>query len=191
MKDRRAFTLIEMLVVVGIIGLLALVSIPAMNSMLNSNNLTRAGQTICDQIGVARQYASANNRAVEIRLIRMNVADSGYSALLLWSNDVPISRLIRLPDNIVISNDLLSLSQIFANSQEKNISEPNAGLAIGKPYVSLQIRPSGLVIPTLDMNRSFITLIHTRDTGKTFANLRDYVTVQINPNTGTPLVFRP
>ncbi|MDR1191065.1 MAG: Verru_Chthon cassette protein D [Verrucomicrobiales bacterium] len=191
-RQRRSFTLVEMMAVVALIGLLVTVSIPAMNGLMNSSNLTSAGQTVADQIGLARQTASARNRAVEIRFIRLSADARGYDAMQLWMTSAngeakPLNRLTSFPTGIVVSDDTTNLSKAleFADSGVLGSNlYPNA------EYVALQIRPSGLVTPTLPMSDLYLTVLRARDAED--GNLpSNYLTVQLNPNTGVPLIFRP
>ena len=198
--DKRGFTLIELLVVIGILGLLVAVSMPAMNAMLDSNNLTRAGQSIADQIGLARQIASARNRAVDIRFVKLaklkNPNARGYDAIQLWStnsagNPTPMNKLTPMPDGIVIAEDSTELSRALDTSAAIAGTIPaNNGIASNAEFVALQIRPSGLVTPTLTMDKLYVTVMRTKDANGTELP-NNYITIQINPNTGTPLIFRP
>src|SRR5436190_14571461 len=67
---RSAFSLIELLVVIGIIALVITFAIPSANSMLRGSQLTQGAQQFSDQIAYARQAAIARNRPVEIRFYR-------------------------------------------------------------------------------------------------------------------------
>lgn len=55
--EARAFTLLELLVVIGIIGALTLVAVPAFKGFGQANSLAAAQRQIQDDLGLARQLA--------------------------------------------------------------------------------------------------------------------------------------
>lgn len=56
-----AFTLIELMVVIGIISLLLVLLVPAVTSLKTANDLTNAAETIANVVRQARAYSIANN----------------------------------------------------------------------------------------------------------------------------------
>jgi prepilin-type N-terminal cleavage/methylation domain-containing protein len=60
-RKRSAFTLLELLIVVGIIGLLMVLTLPAFTNRKSADDLTSAAYTIQGVLEQARTYAKANN----------------------------------------------------------------------------------------------------------------------------------
>jgi prepilin-type N-terminal cleavage/methylation domain-containing protein len=57
----HAFTLLELLVVIGIIAILMVLVVPAFTNIKSGNDVTSAGYTIKGALDTARTYAKANN----------------------------------------------------------------------------------------------------------------------------------
>jgi len=60
-KRSRAFTLLELLVVIAIIAILMVLVAPAFTNIKSGNDITTAAYTIKSVLGQARTYAQANN----------------------------------------------------------------------------------------------------------------------------------
>src|SRR5438046_10251615 len=60
-QQRRAFTLLEMLVVMGIIAILMVLVAPAFTTIKGGTDVTSAAYTIKGVLDTARTYAKANN----------------------------------------------------------------------------------------------------------------------------------
>jgi uncharacterized protein (TIGR02596 family) len=67
---KRAFSLVELLVVVAVIGIVATFAVPAVQGMLKGSSLTSAASAMVDQMSLARQHALSKNRIVEMRFYR-------------------------------------------------------------------------------------------------------------------------
>lgn len=61
-----AFTLIELLLVIGIIGVLAVTSVPALRSLTQVNTQASGERQVLDDLGLARQMAINNRRTVYV-----------------------------------------------------------------------------------------------------------------------------
>ena len=196
----RAFTLLELLVVIAIIGLLMGLLIPSIGSILQGTNIEQGARAVFDQISLARQVASTRNCTAEIRLIKLtNVSPSGYNAIQIWvpgpnATMVPINKVVTLPKSAVISSDQVSLSRILDPNQTGTVTTSNmppGGAASGAPYFAFSIRPPGDVVPgTTNRANLYLTVVPPRAaTNSTLPP--NYATIQLNPDTGSPMVFRP
>jgi len=61
-----AFTLLELLVVIGIIGILAASSVPAIRSLTQSNSIAAGNRQMLDDLAIARQSAISGRRTVYV-----------------------------------------------------------------------------------------------------------------------------
>lgn len=187
---RNAFSLIELLVVVAIVGILSALTVSGLSSMMQASDLTRGGQLLTDQINLARQIASARNTVVEMRFIELPDR-AGFGAVQLWNADSTggmkaASRMITLPQSVTIAPNP-PLPGAMASLPSTNTMQ--SGNATTR-YAALQIRPSGQVTTALSMSNLFFTVVPS-----VFANEAhlptNYFLLQINPLTGVPLVYRP
>src|SRR6266568_9146336 len=72
----RAFTLIEMLVVMAIIAILMVLLAPAFTSLKSAGDVTGAAYTIKGALDTARTYAKANNTYTWVGLYEENTTAS-------------------------------------------------------------------------------------------------------------------
>jgi uncharacterized protein (TIGR02596 family) len=189
--NRTGFSIIELLVVVAILGVLMVLTLPAVSSIMQSSDLTRAGQMLADQVNLARQMASAQSAVTEIRLIELP-GRTGYTGIQIWKADsagtLKAARpLARLPQAVAISRNPAHSAAIGSLVESKMPAESPVANA---DYVSVQIRPSGFVTPVMGMNSLFFTVMSESKTADSSLPA-NYFMLQINPLTGAPLVYRP
>jgi len=89
MWHRQAFTLIELMVVVGIIVLLAVIAVPSVGSILASNHQTQAMQTLTGALTVAQ--ARAENRGGYAIRIERAFATNKYGFMLDTNGNASVS----------------------------------------------------------------------------------------------------
>lgn len=159
-----AFSLVELLVVVGIIALLAALVVPSIASLGGAYSLTRQGQLLHDQIVLARQVATSRNRNIEVLLTQTN---SNW-AVQLWQIDtdggpaVAVGKRMPFAENIIMDT---SRSPLLTNE--------------------LRFHPNGRLAGQLDNSNNFLTLQLRQGSSSNF------FTLQVNPVTGRVATFRP
>src|ERR1051326_8772869 len=99
LRERTSgFTLLELLIVMGIIGLLLVLIAPAFTTIKGSTDVTSAAYTIKGVLDTARTYAKANNTYTWVGFYEENVANPSSPN----GDQPPVGRLIM---SIVASKD--------------------------------------------------------------------------------------
>lgn len=187
----KAFSLIELLVVIAIFAIMAALAVPAVGSISKGNKINRGGQVLGDQIVLARQEAANKNRDVEVRIINLtNGLDVGYAAVQLYiaddsgANWSPVSRMSRLPEGVLISSNP-SLSPLLTNIGG---TITNPGVTKDCTYGGFRIRSSGVPDTSINTNNNFLTVQSSTEAAGLATN---YYTVRINRVTGRLSIHRP
>ena len=167
-RSRRAYTLVELLVVLGIIVLIAAITIPSISSVLRSYNLSGAAQATVGLLNSARQDALTGNQAVEVRFYELPDAvypsttviravqafQIGVPATGSTDTYTPLGKAYIFPTGIIVSSDTANCSTLFNTTpgstfgispltpqiDTTNPLPPPYGLA---PYYSFRFRPAG------------------------------------------------
>jgi len=214
---RFGFTLVEFLVVVAIMVIVLSFVAPAMTAFQDSTNLSLAGQTVADELSVARQYAASRNQTVQVRFITpSSSAYKGYSAIQLWkittTGTSALDQLYRLPVAMEVSANA-ALSPLVASAGAGALAGGTNTMPAGSiagSYVSFTVRPDGnVVIPPSTTSANafnsssgspngafvsqpsyFFTIQSVRyDAGSSLP--KNYITIQVNPDTARTQIFRP
>jgi len=163
------FTLIEMLVVIGIVALLLVVAAPAMFKGVQATKLSGAGERLLGALSEAQQMASSRNHPVEMRFYKYNglfpdsEAFRGYQLFRIWTIqkqselDLPdvkkmpspkigdevttkISECVKLPDGIMIST-ANALSKVLSGGGVPD-AHNNSGVT-GATYIAIRFMTDG------------------------------------------------
>lgn len=209
--NRRAFSLVETIVVMAIIAVLALLSVPAFETVMKGSRVTIAGRSVVDELSMAQQTALSRNLPVEFRLYKLpnELNPSGprvyraFQTFLSGETLIPLSKVIYFPPGIAVMEDSTSStspkSPLFANPGALSEPVPKPGTE-GLPlpnygtdydFVSFRFKSNG----ETDLNNvpqgSFFTLVTLTDVKTSGTLPANFVTIQIDPLNGRVRTFRP
>jgi uncharacterized protein (TIGR02596 family) len=200
----RAFSLLELIVVIMIIGIIAAFTLPAASTILRGSQITQASQIITDQVSLARQTALTKNRSVEVRLISYVdpevPGDTGaYRAIQVMEIlengiAVPTDKPRLLPQAVIMNMGTLStlISGTGQTSTTASGSAPNLPRNIGQnyTYVAFRFLPDG----STNLSASslwYVTLHNMNETVTGTTTPANFFTLQVDPVTGKVKQYRP
>ena len=212
MRTPRAFTLVELIVVMAIIVLLTAVSVPAVNSVLESNQMTQGTRTLSGSLALARQTAFARNCPVVLRFYRyadpvrsgesVNTPSTGrYRAFQMFVDQggarlTAMQKVVRLPSNVVINGGALStvLSATAQNRTETTATASDPVVpGVGTKYIyqDLLVVPGGGMQLTVNPAPWSLTLMPARYPESLTTPPPNFSTFVLNPLNGIARLYRP
>jgi len=195
-RPSPAFSLLEMLAVIAIIGILAALIGPAVGTILESSKLNTAVNLVADQIALARQTALAQSRRVEVRFYKFATPDAepaafrGIRARIIsdTGESTPISPIQQLPQPIIISSEP-SQNTVFRKTPVSYEGSENLPKVPNAPFFKFSFLPNGRTDFAAGDN-PFLTIYSSR--GASNASLpANYAVLQIDTMTGNVRIFRP
>ena len=203
---KRAFTLLELLVVMAIMSLLIALAPPAVMNALGATSLTTAGDLVRNKLTQAQQEAIAKNAPIEVRFYYYEDRDyeggervRAFQMFQLTNNpEEPIIRVsepIYLEGGIVLSSDItLSSFPDFGSGPGDVEGYCTRATTVGSAkYWAFRFLPDGST--NLPGNALwFVTALEEVDEERIQSggeNPPNYFTIQIDPLTGAVRTFRP
>ena len=197
---RRAFSLLEMVVVVAIMGILLALATPYALATLRSTSLTSVGDLLMQKIGQAQMRAVTENRVVALQFYfyeREGV--KGCHAVQVVTVDPATNVAIALEDPVFWSDGravLLEgpLSPLFSATPAADTGEAKDG-----PFASLSARmhrirfyPNGGTSLGVPLRQAYLTFINSERYREGASDPPpNYYTIQIDPVAGRARAYRP
>jgi uncharacterized protein (TIGR02596 family) len=207
-QQRPAFTLIEMLLVVAVIGILVGLATPTLFRTLQGNRLTTAGERLLNQIALVQQMAATLNRPMEIRFYQYEKESELVGGLQFHAYQVfelpNASTEIRagsggLPVTETPSSEVVDLGESIVIASSSRLTPFATGplLDDGRKYVqdytakyfAVRFYPNGTTNLPKNISSSYLTLISDSDVEKDPP--ANFYTIQVDPYTGKARPYRP
>lgn len=167
------FSLIEMMVVLGVVGLLMAFAAPNLFSLITSNSLTGEGTVLRNQFTYAQQIAVSKSSDVEVRFFKYAdesaaQLDVRFRAFQLYQFNregemVPVSSFFRIKTPVAVHEGMSTLLDPGAKGNDRNDSKygfiapryngengelgrapvGDGGAVVDCNYVAFRFRPDG------------------------------------------------
>ena len=194
-----AFTLIEVLIVVVILGVLLAISAPVVEGTLRASRLTSAGDNVRNFLTEAQQRAVMENTDVQVRLYEGVDGSAGTSVARVRRLEVPVLRPVTggdgafepggspltLDGSLAISA-LPKLSSLLSRPFRQDV---DGGGRVGDRYASFRFFPDGSTDLPLGQPW-FLTVLEEKFAEQNSAPA-NFFTIQVQASTGKVRTYRP
>lgn len=156
---KGAFSLIEMLIVLTVLGVLFAVAAPNLFTLLQATSLSSEGNLVRNFLTQAQQLALSRNTDVEVRFFRMSDPSAAdledeFRAFQFFQYDQrgqlsPASKFFRIKSPVYISDDpkLSTLLDPAANSDKEGKRYGYLSPSVGKGEVFVGGEDKGVSVP--------------------------------------------
>ncbi len=202
-RPRQAFTLLELLVVLGVISVLVVLSVPMLSGMGRAQALSKATQQLKGQFAIARQLAQTKNQTVELRFYLDGGTEVDSPLVLVASQVVAVSDdgtsyqpetpVEPLPDQVAALTSG-TFSTLLTRAPTASVTGINATWRTpSKRFAFVEFRgnsTSNLPAPTAGQQAWTLTLVN-RQEAKATSLPANFATLLFRPMTGLVKVVRP
>jgi uncharacterized protein (TIGR02596 family) len=208
-RAKGAFSLIEMLIVISVVGILLAFAGPQLFSLVQAQSLTSEGTFLRNKLSQAQQIALSRNTDVEVRFFKMrdessaelNAAYRGFQFYRYneYGQLLPVSEFFRIRLPIVINEPLSTLvSEVSSDGKYLSPSAGSAPIPVISDltefeYVSFRFKPDGSTdLPGRSKGGSdtwYMTMTKGLPTDTEVPD--NYFTVQLDPFNGRVTSYRP
>lgn len=138
-RKSSAFSLVELLIVITIIGIISSFAVPAVRGMLKGSALNSGANILFDEVNLARQHALTKSRIVELRIYRFADPEVPGETLATPSTGnfrafqffevadngavLPAGKFKRLPDSIVMNSGMGSFNSYTTSTLSSLLGE--------------------------------------------------------------------
>lgn len=213
LRKFSAFSLVEMLIVLSVLGILFAVAAPNLFSLMQSSSLTSEGSLIRNKLTQAQQIALSKNADVEVRFYKMQDPSAaeleeqfrGFQFFQFNAEGQlePVTQFFRIKPPIIISERFSTLLNPSSNKDragekygfispsEGSADVPISGGVENVDYVSFRFRPDGSTdLPgRAGGDTWYLTLVQGNDLSTGLPT--NFYIVQVDPFNGRVSVFRP
>ncbi|MBU0677532.1 MAG: prepilin-type N-terminal cleavage/methylation domain-containing protein [Verrucomicrobia bacterium] len=151
-KGRRAFTILEMLIVIAIIGIIVAIGLPAFTGMSRGSKVKSAVSNLQTTMSLARQWAITHHERTYLV-----IADDGIT----YTDDIEAEqKAFRSYSIYTVSEKFIGdwrylpegviFDSVFEPSAQKNLwsGTPQTITIDGRNYICVIFKPDGSTIPT-------------------------------------------
>jgi uncharacterized protein (TIGR02596 family) len=206
-----AFTIVELLVVLLVLGLIFALAVPSVEPLLKGSRITAGADKLAFDLSAARNHAISKNRPVEVRFLQFVDSTSpgaqnvyraytiGTYALDAAAEEnskgfkfVPIEGTLKLPQGIVFSSQEQLSSLLYNEKLAKSSHEYPVDGQTGATYTGFSFRPDGSTnLPKRAGDIWFTTLVLEREDQAAKERPSNFITISIDPHNGLVRRYQP
>ena len=203
-KQHKAFSLVELLVVIAVIAVLTALLLPATTALSRSYQLNNVTQLVQGQLNLARQNALSRGHGVEVRIYFLpdyNQPESSATPKIYRGmqtfiegdptlTTVPVTALTKpamflSPVVILDDNKKSTLLTLTATTPTTSLSS----FALNYKYISFRFRPDGST--DLTTAATGLVLVLQNDALEPNGLPKNFRSVEIDPKNGVARVYQP